>query len=424
VAHGEGHGGGANEGAIFNNFNDASVTGVDASQSQAYFWKFIALTDVSNVVILDPNVGTIADRFRIVDDTVDTGVFGHGNPFTRPDHQFGKGAFEVLAGDFGAGAGLYIHYSAVLQASSPAPTNAVPELDSNASQVLNNTTEDNQPPVGAVGTLVSALIDTSGPLSNVSDADTGALTGIAVTAASADGTWYYSTNNGNVWLLLGAVSNASARLLAADVVTRLYFRPNANFSGSIATAITFRAWDRTMGANGGTADTSISGGASAFSNAFDTAFLIVTNRRAIVIVGDFDGVAGQDTASILDGQVTMILPRSTSILNFKIPAFNQVSKIELDGLAGDELLFTNLLSINGFAQPAKATIITGRTNSIRTYDVGKVTACALIETNGLLGSEILFRHADDENILLTPATESMVIIHGTPVTVPIGGGAS
>jgi hypothetical protein len=64
--------------------------------------------------------------------------------------------------------------------------------------------------------------------------------------------------------------------LAADANTRLYFQPAANFNGTIASAITFRAWDQTSGTNGGTADTSPNGGSTAFSTATDTASLTIT----------------------------------------------------------------------------------------------------------------------------------------------------
>ena len=134
-------------------------------------------------------------------------------------------------------------------------------------------------PSGAVGTLVSSLVDLAvpaGQVDNVTDWNSGALVGIAVTAAdTTNGTWFYSTNNGASWNALGAVAGNNARLLAADANTRLYFQPNANFNGAIPTAITFRAWDQTSGTNGGTADSTANGGTTAFSTATDTASLTV-----------------------------------------------------------------------------------------------------------------------------------------------------
>jgi Domain of unknown function (DUF4347)/Cadherin domain/Right handed beta helix region/Laminin G domain len=159
-------------------------------------------------------------------------------------------------------------------------TNAAPVLDASKSPALATINEDAGAPVGAVGTLVSSLVDFASPagqVDNVTDANSGAQLGIAVTAAdTTNGAWWYSTDNGTNWSALGAVSNGSARLLAADANTRLYFQPNANYNGTIANAITFRAWDQTSGTAGGTADTSSNGGTTAFSSALDSASITVT----------------------------------------------------------------------------------------------------------------------------------------------------
>ena len=157
--------------------------------------------------------------------------------------------------------------------------NHAPVLDASKSPALGAINEDAGAPSGAVGTPVSALVDfasPSGQVDNVTDADGGAALGIAITAAdTANGTWWYSTNGGTAWNALGAVTNASARLLAADANTRVYFQPNADYNGTLASAITFRAWDQSSGANGAVADASVNGGATAFSTATDTASLNV-----------------------------------------------------------------------------------------------------------------------------------------------------
>ncbi|MHB0960277.1 MAG: cadherin domain-containing protein, partial [Pirellulaceae bacterium] len=136
-----------------------------------------------------------------------------------------------------------------------APAASAPLLDNSKSPALAAENEDAGAPSGAVGTLVSSLVDFAAPagqVDNVTDADIGALLGIAVTAAdTTNGTWYYSTNNGTNWNALGAVASNNARLLAADANTRLYFQPNANYSGTLSNAITFHAWDQTSGTNGG-----------------------------------------------------------------------------------------------------------------------------------------------------------------------------
>ncbi|WP_418315731.1 DUF4347 domain-containing protein [Piscinibacter sakaiensis] len=192
----------------------------------------------------------------------------------------------------GAGGGSSAYSSQSASASSNVTSvNDAPTL-SDVNVVLAPTVEDAGAPAGAVGTLVSALIDSGGPLNNVADPDTGALLGIAVIGAdNANGSWHYSINNGLSWNLLGAVAANNARLLASDA--RLYFQPNADYSGTLAAALTFRAWDRSSGSNGGTASTMANGGSSAFSAATDTASLVVS------AVND---------APVLDNTGTMALP--------------------------------------------------------------------------------------------------------------------
>ena len=113
---------------------------------------------------------------------------------------------------------------------------------------INRVAEEAGPPSGAVGTLISTLADLNPPAGgqdNVTDIDSGAQTGVAITGAdTANGTWLYSIDGGSNWFALGSVSNSSARVLAADANTRVYFEPNADYSGSIPSALTLRAWDR------------------------------------------------------------------------------------------------------------------------------------------------------------------------------------
>ena len=106
--------------------------------------------------------------------------------------------------------------------------------------------------------------------------DAGALSGIAVTAVdNSNGTWQYSTNGGTTWNAFGSPTDASARLLAADANTYVRFVPNANWNGTVAAGITFRAWDQSSGAAGNAADASTNGGTSAFSSATASAAITV-----------------------------------------------------------------------------------------------------------------------------------------------------
>ena len=135
---------------------------------------------------------------------------------------------------------------------------ALPPIDENVAAANN--------PGGLVADLIAGI---------VTDADAGALQGVAVTAVAADnGAWQYSTDGGSSWIDFGAPMSATARLL--DTAARIRFLPNPDFNGLVDPGVTFRAWDQTSGSSGDTADTSIHGGSSAFSSAIETASISVT----------------------------------------------------------------------------------------------------------------------------------------------------
>ncbi len=154
---------------------------------------------------------------------------------------------------------------------------------------LTTTTEDNGTPVGAVGTLVSALTgggnvtDTDG--ANAHDGSTPGLVGIAIEAAdTTEGTWYYSTNGGTTWTAfagsgLPAISSANALHLVADANTRIYFQPTPDWNGQVNNGLTFRGWDQFDGAANGSLSalpgdsalgTGVNTNASAYSAAIQT----------------------------------------------------------------------------------------------------------------------------------------------------------
>ena len=125
-------------------------------------------------------------------------------------------------------------------------------------------------------TLVSALIDNGGALDNYSDPESN-LPGIAVIAVNANGSLWYSKDDGTNWTeLTGVISSTSALVLLADAVTRVYFEPDADVSGNLSDAITIKAWDRTSGdANGTTAVNTTTG--TSFSTATDDISVTITD---------------------------------------------------------------------------------------------------------------------------------------------------
>jgi T1SS-143 domain-containing protein len=132
-------------------------------------------------------------------------------------------------------------------------------------------------PVGAVGTLVSSLIGNGSGPNNVSDVDTNAKTGIAITGTTGlgglgAGAWFYSINGGSTWSAFNAVSATNALLLDPNAL--VYFAPNNGTSTGTAT-LTFEAWDQTSGSSGGSGNASINGGSTAFSSTTETASVVV-----------------------------------------------------------------------------------------------------------------------------------------------------
>jgi methionine-rich copper-binding protein CopC len=142
--------------------------------------------------------------------------------------------------------------------------NAAPVLNAAQSPTLTSVSAGAGVPTGAVGDLVSTLV------SGISDADSGASKGIAITGVHAGATLYYSTNGGTTWTAASGLSDTNALLLAADSDTRVYYKANGA-TGTFSDAITFRAWDQTQhAAEGVYADTTSRGGKAEFSTATDT----------------------------------------------------------------------------------------------------------------------------------------------------------
>jgi len=159
------------------------------------------------------------------------------------------------------------------QSSSFTVPNRAPVLDNGGDPSLTAINED---ATGNNGTPVSAIIASAPPRDMITDADPNALEGLAIVAVNnSSGAWQYSANGGSSWTAFGSPSASAARLLDSDANTRVRFVPNPNFNGMVNPGITFRAWDQTSGSNGGTANTTTSGGDTAFSTATEMASITV-----------------------------------------------------------------------------------------------------------------------------------------------------
>ena len=147
--------------------------------------------------------------------------------------------------------------------------NDAPVLDNAGEMVLASTGSQATNPVG---TSVAAIIASAGT-DRITDADSAAVEGIAVTGVNdANGEWQYNTGSG--WTAFGFVSETSAVLLDPAALVR--FVANAGYFGYVD--LTFRAWDQTTGSNGQTGvNVSLNGDDTAFSEDTETATVTVVD---------------------------------------------------------------------------------------------------------------------------------------------------
>lgn len=204
-------------------------------------------------------------------------------------------------------------------------SNIAPVLDTSGAPFLTSISED---PISNPGTLVTTILGSVGNGGPISDPD-GPQVGIAVTAVNTSGgSWQYSINSGSTWQAFGTPSTSTARLLAADGSTLIRFVPNANFSGTLANGISFRAWDRSTGTNGGVADTTTNGGTTAFSTAIESASLTV------VPVADAPSVT--PAATLEDTQTT-----SGLVISRNAADGAEVTHFKIFGVSGGSVFLSN-----------------------------------------------------------------------------------
>jgi hypothetical protein len=160
------------------------------------------------------------------------------------------------------------------------------------------------------GTLVRDILASGGPWT-ITDADWGALPGIAVTGVdNTHGTWQYTINNGRVWHAFGSPASTTARLLGSDAGTRIRFQPASGWNGIVDPGITFRAWDQTRGFAGQSDDASTSGDDAAFSTAVGTALIAVGQiggtRIDLTLVTEPSATDGNGEVSSLPGSADWV----------------------------------------------------------------------------------------------------------------------
>ncbi|MFM7438910.1 MAG: Ig-like domain-containing protein, partial [Snowella sp.] len=201
--------------------------------------------------------------------------------------------------------------------SSASVTVAVSGL--NDSPVLNIA---GNPTLAAEGSLVGEIV----PDGSITDADNLVTEAIAVVEVSLlNGTWQYF--HGGQWRNFGSVSESNARLLDAN--NKIRFIPSGNVT--VNASFKYRAWDKTEGNVGGTANVAFSslleGDTSAFSSAFETVYItieppnpkptdinltnvnnpVLENQSAGVVIGTFstvDNLGDSHSYQLLSGVET------------------------------------------------------------------------------------------------------------------------
>lgn len=217
------------------------------------------------------------------------------------------------------------------------PVNDAPGLNAGVSPVLSGINEDagDDDSSGADGdddasnntnnggtTTAAMVVDGS-----ITDPDGGAVEAVAVTHVdNTQGVWQYSLDNASSWnAFSGTIGSsvdisASARLLDGTLggaSTQLVrFVPNVNYNGS--STLTFKAWDKSSGSAGGTADTT--GGSTAFSTTSDTASVAISAVNDAPMIGSLAG----DSISFIQSQTAKVIDQSAnaSVVDIDSSDFN------------------------------------------------------------------------------------------------------
>ncbi len=273
---------------------EVTLQTVLASTAELEAWRS-ALTEDADILLYGCDVAASAGGRALVDELArltgadvaassnPTGTAALGGDFAL---EYSTGAVEtsmLLAGASAAG------WEGLLANSAPLLAGA---------NDLATITED---AVANGGTLVADLI-----AGQVSDADAGALSGIALVGVdNSNGAWEYSLDGGTSWTAFGSPTEANARLLAADASTYVRFVPAADWSGSVTNGLSFRAWDLTSGVAGGTADTTTAN--ATVSDSFSTASYSNNDGTALWSGSwvDADGNPSSGNITISGGQLVL-----------------------------------------------------------------------------------------------------------------------
>jgi len=217
-----------NSGSTWTNFGAASPSAA----------RLLRLTDLVRFVPNATYTGSAGISYRAWDQT--TGTAGSTANISTTASIGGSTAFSTAVDS----ASVNVSYANAAPVLNTSGTFTLPYVKSNSTT----------PPSMQVSTLLGT---------NVTDANAGALKGLAITAIdNTKGYWQYTTNAGSTWSNVPASTNNSALLLRSTDYLRFY--PKQGIIG--ISSMVFRAWDQTSGAAGTLASLGNGvGGSTAFS---------------------------------------------------------------------------------------------------------------------------------------------------------------
>ncbi|PNY36817.1 hypothetical protein C2E31_10670, partial [Rhodopirellula baltica] len=203
--------------------------------------------------------GTITDLNAYFDDVTQI-KYQHGTPGTTGNDVDSISVVINDGGNTGSGGGGDVALGSVNVDISP--PNQAPVLTPYGP--VYNTAEDAPPLAASIATVLG---------SSVSDADPGAVQGLALYGFTGSGGLLEYSLDGSNWIAVPPVSTTGALLLRASDFFR--FTPSTSNGGTMN--LDYRAWDQSSGTAGTLADVTVTGGSSAYSVASDHVLVNLTS---------------------------------------------------------------------------------------------------------------------------------------------------
>lgn len=293
-------------------FSSTAATLLSTTDEDAFFADVQVQLNVSNGTLtlnstagLTSAIGDGTASVTLTGNLIDINAAMDGLTYVPTANWFGTETLLFYTSDLGntGNPGAMSDLDAV--SITVASVNDAPVLDNSGTMSMVDILEDDNNP--ASNTVEEILLSAGGD--RITDADTGAVEGIAITSTSgAFGSWQYSLDNGGSWSNFPAISAASALLLSDNAKVR--YLPISDQSGFAA--FSFVAWDRSDGLASGTGgiNATVTGGSSPFSSASEDVGLTV------VAVNDAPTLSlpgGQETDEDIIKQLSAIIVSDSDI---------------------------------------------------------------------------------------------------------------